>query len=297
MARYHDTGTICEATQRACPLGLSDSDHIEAGSPEEFQEKLSERLGGLASTLKPEPLREAGEVLSSLEEGPVRVELAGELASVRLNGEEIALLYVGKVRSKEEAIQLLGAAGAEYNPSEAFASTSAGIQGGAYAYEELGKHRAIAKALSSVGLNEGERIAFKGEKLETPRVSLESPPPREALATEEEVSSFLKSSKLFDGPDCFVTVTPRGGLIVDFEAPNGTQATVELEKGARMGQLYSSVASIADRGTAELNFDSNWSAEFSEEEGLSAEEYALSLEEDEAYLRELTVELRGRGLA
>lgn len=30
MVRYHDSGTICEATQRACPLGLSDSDHIEA---------------------------------------------------------------------------------------------------------------------------------------------------------------------------------------------------------------------------------------------------------------------------
>lgn len=44
MARYHDTGTVCEATKRACPLGLSDSDHIEANSPQEFEAKLAERV-------------------------------------------------------------------------------------------------------------------------------------------------------------------------------------------------------------------------------------------------------------
>lgn len=43
MAKYHDTGTICEATKRACPLGLSDSDHIEADSIQEFEAKLAER--------------------------------------------------------------------------------------------------------------------------------------------------------------------------------------------------------------------------------------------------------------
>lgn len=43
MARYHDTGTICEATKRACPLGLSDGDHIEADSVQEFEAKLAER--------------------------------------------------------------------------------------------------------------------------------------------------------------------------------------------------------------------------------------------------------------
>lgn len=44
MARYHDTGTICEATKRACPLGLSDGEHIEADSPREFEAKLAERF-------------------------------------------------------------------------------------------------------------------------------------------------------------------------------------------------------------------------------------------------------------
>lgn len=40
MARYHDTGTECKAELRACPLGLSESDHIEAANSKEFQEKL-----------------------------------------------------------------------------------------------------------------------------------------------------------------------------------------------------------------------------------------------------------------
>lgn len=43
MARYHDTGTVCRAEKRACPLGLSDSDHIEADSVQEFEAKLAER--------------------------------------------------------------------------------------------------------------------------------------------------------------------------------------------------------------------------------------------------------------
>lgn len=44
MARYHDTGTICEATKRSCPLGLSEGEHIEADSSAEFEAKLAERM-------------------------------------------------------------------------------------------------------------------------------------------------------------------------------------------------------------------------------------------------------------
>lgn len=44
MARYHDSGTICEARLRACPLGLSESDHIEADSKQEFEAKLAEKV-------------------------------------------------------------------------------------------------------------------------------------------------------------------------------------------------------------------------------------------------------------
>jgi len=48
MARYHDTGTICEATKRSCPLGLSEGDHIEAASPAEFEAKLAEKMTATA---------------------------------------------------------------------------------------------------------------------------------------------------------------------------------------------------------------------------------------------------------
>lgn len=44
MPKYHDTGTICKAVKRACPLGLSDGDHIEAANEKEFQAKLEERM-------------------------------------------------------------------------------------------------------------------------------------------------------------------------------------------------------------------------------------------------------------
>lgn len=54
MAKFHDTGTICEATKRACPLGLSDSDHIEAGSIQEFEKKLGEKMAAETyGTVKP----------------------------------------------------------------------------------------------------------------------------------------------------------------------------------------------------------------------------------------------------
>lgn len=43
MARYHDTGTVCKAEKRACPLGLSEGDHIEAADEKEFEQKLEKR--------------------------------------------------------------------------------------------------------------------------------------------------------------------------------------------------------------------------------------------------------------
>lgn len=44
MARYHDTGTKCNAEKRSCPLGLSAGEHIEAESQEEFERKLEAKL-------------------------------------------------------------------------------------------------------------------------------------------------------------------------------------------------------------------------------------------------------------
>lgn len=44
MARFHDSGTICSANKRACPLGLSDGDHIDADSVQDFQAKLAEKM-------------------------------------------------------------------------------------------------------------------------------------------------------------------------------------------------------------------------------------------------------------
>lgn len=53
MAKFHDTGTVCEATKRDCPLGLSDNDHIEADSVQEFEKKLEEKMAASAgSTLR-----------------------------------------------------------------------------------------------------------------------------------------------------------------------------------------------------------------------------------------------------
>lgn len=41
MAKYHESGTICEAKTRACPLGAHE--HIEAASKEYFEQKLASR--------------------------------------------------------------------------------------------------------------------------------------------------------------------------------------------------------------------------------------------------------------
>lgn len=45
MPRLLDTGTICRAEKRACPLGLADSEHIEADTPEYLEKKLEEIHG------------------------------------------------------------------------------------------------------------------------------------------------------------------------------------------------------------------------------------------------------------
>ena len=49
MFRYHESGTICQATQRACPLGLANDEHIEAYDREDFELKLSERFESVPS--------------------------------------------------------------------------------------------------------------------------------------------------------------------------------------------------------------------------------------------------------
>lgn len=44
MAKFHDSGTICKAHVKACPLGLSDGEHIDANSVQEFEVKLYEKM-------------------------------------------------------------------------------------------------------------------------------------------------------------------------------------------------------------------------------------------------------------
>lgn len=44
MAKFHDSGTICTAHVKACPLGLSDGEHIDANSVQEFEAKLYEKM-------------------------------------------------------------------------------------------------------------------------------------------------------------------------------------------------------------------------------------------------------------
>lgn len=41
MPKYHDSGTVCKAGIRACPLGVSDDNHIQASSPKDFEERLA----------------------------------------------------------------------------------------------------------------------------------------------------------------------------------------------------------------------------------------------------------------
>lgn len=68
MPKYHDTGTICVATKRPCPLGLSDGDHIEAANIKEFEKKLAEKVGNDSVDL-PKAARSAriGDLRSVLE--------------------------------------------------------------------------------------------------------------------------------------------------------------------------------------------------------------------------------------
>lgn len=44
MAKFHDSGTICKARLRSCPLGLSSDEHIIADSVSEFEEKLATKM-------------------------------------------------------------------------------------------------------------------------------------------------------------------------------------------------------------------------------------------------------------
>ena len=44
MPKYHDSGTECRATVRACPLGISEEDHIEAVDKRDFENKLQEKF-------------------------------------------------------------------------------------------------------------------------------------------------------------------------------------------------------------------------------------------------------------
>jgi len=46
MTTFHDSGSICKASLRACPLGLSADGHIEASSVEEFESKLAQKMEG-----------------------------------------------------------------------------------------------------------------------------------------------------------------------------------------------------------------------------------------------------------
>lgn len=70
MAKFHDTGTICNAHKRACPLGLSDSDHIEASSVQEFEKKLGEKMAAKTTgTLNVAPPEEQVELYVHPQQG------------------------------------------------------------------------------------------------------------------------------------------------------------------------------------------------------------------------------------
>lgn len=43
MAKYHDSGTICKASKRPCPLG-GDDEHIDAENTQDFEKKLAEKI-------------------------------------------------------------------------------------------------------------------------------------------------------------------------------------------------------------------------------------------------------------
>lgn len=46
MTTFHDSGSVCNARLRACPLGISADGHIEASSVEEFESKLAQKMEG-----------------------------------------------------------------------------------------------------------------------------------------------------------------------------------------------------------------------------------------------------------
>lgn len=51
MAKFHDSGTICKATKRPCPLGGDDA-HIEADNMQDFENKLAEKMKVESETAK-----------------------------------------------------------------------------------------------------------------------------------------------------------------------------------------------------------------------------------------------------
>ena len=53
MPKYHDSGTVCKAGIRACPLGVSDDDYIKASSPADFEEKLDAKMSAVTAHSNP----------------------------------------------------------------------------------------------------------------------------------------------------------------------------------------------------------------------------------------------------
>jgi len=51
MPKYHDSGTVCNAKVRSCPLGLKDEDHIVAPNRKAFEKLLAEKMGDAAVTV------------------------------------------------------------------------------------------------------------------------------------------------------------------------------------------------------------------------------------------------------
>lgn len=68
MPRYHDSGTICNAHKRACPLGISEDDHIEASSLEDFQGQLALKY---SSSFDTEPFSGDGDSAMAARTAPV----------------------------------------------------------------------------------------------------------------------------------------------------------------------------------------------------------------------------------
>lgn len=88
MAKYHESGTICEATVRECPLGVAQSDHIEASSKTEFEAKLAERFDTVAA--------------------PAARELSTEEARALVNSEWESLAANLDAQLKADGIEYLG---------------------------------------------------------------------------------------------------------------------------------------------------------------------------------------------